>query len=99
MKKQYKELISEQLEWLRYDWPIEVEYKLYRARMSDLDNWSAVISKYFQDSLVECWCIEDDNFDYIKKNTYEVIEKDYKNPRFVITIKPYEKIHKESDAE
>ena len=61
--------------------------------MSDLDNWSAVVTKFLQDALVEYWCIEDDNFNYIKKNSYEVIEKDYENPRFEITIKEYEKIH------
>jgi len=85
--------MREQLEWNRYDWPIEIEYHLYWQRLSDLDNRQWVVSKYFQDALVEYWCIEDDNFNVIKKNTYEVIEQDKSNPRFEITIKPYAKTY------
>lgn len=89
MKVEFKESIKDQLEWICFATPIEVEYRLFYRSMSDLDNRQAVITKYFQDALVECECIEDDNFDYIKKNTYIVIEKDFKNPRMEVTIKPY----------
>lgn len=89
VKKLFLDTVSRQLRWLKYEWEIELHYKLYWKRISDLDNWQAVVTKYFQDSLVECRCIEDDNFNFIKKNVYEVIEKDMKNPRFEVEILPY----------
>lgn len=81
--------ITPQIKWLSFIWPIELEYKLYWSRLSDLDNWSSVVTKFFQDALKEAWCIIDDNFHHIKKNTYEVMDQDKKNPRFEITINSY----------
>ena len=89
IKKQFKDIMWPQLEWLKFEWQLSIEYNLYRKRMSDLDNWQAVVTKYFQDALIGHWCIEEDNFDYIKKNTYEVVWKDKERPRFEITIKQY----------
>ncbi len=59
--------------------------------MSDLDNWQSVVTKFFQDALKECGCIEDDNFSFIRKNIYEVINRDRINPRFEVTISSYKK--------
>lgn len=89
LKRQFKEEIKEQLVWRVYNTQLTVNYKLYWKRLSDLDNLQAVVTKFFQDALVECGCIEDDNFNYIRKNTYEVVEQDKKNPRMEILIKEY----------
>ena len=91
MKRQFKDEIKDQLLWTVYSWQLTVNYKLYWKRLSDLDNLQAVVTKFFQDALVECWCIEDDNFNFIRMNTYEVVEKDKKNPRMEITIDKYTK--------
>jgi len=89
MKKQFKEIIWPQLIGKTFTWELYIEYDLYRKRMSDLDNWQAVVTKYFQDALVEYKCIVDDDFNYIRKNSYEAIAKDKDYPRFEITIKQY----------
>lgn len=98
LKQEFKELIAPQLKWKKYKYPIQITYKLYWKRMSDLDNLQAVVTKYFQDALVEYDCIKDDNFDYIKWNSYEVMWQDKDNPRFEITISRYQnkyaKVHK-----
>lgn len=86
IKKQFKDEIREQIEWKTIDTPIVVEYNLYWKRMSDLDNWSAVVTKYTQDALVEEWVIPADDFNHIVKNIYEVKEKDTINPRFEVII-------------
>jgi|SaaInlStandDraft_7_1057024.scaffolds.fasta_scaffold01102_8 hypothetical protein len=89
MKRQFKEQIKEQLLWIVYYWQLTVNYKLYWKRLSDLDNLQAVVTKFFQDALVECGCIEDDNFNYIRMNTYEVVAQDKINPRMEVTINKY----------
>ena len=86
LKKQFKNKIKNQLLWRVYSTPITVNYKLYWKRLSDLDNLQAVVTKYFQDALVEFGCIEDDNFKFIKMNTYEVMEQDKEKPRMDIYI-------------
>lgn len=90
LKHQFKDLIKDQLVGKVYTWPITINYRLYWRRMSDLDNLQAVVTKYFQDALVECGCIIDDNFIYIRKNTYEAMAQDKKNPRMEIEITQYE---------
>lgn len=91
LKKEFKDIVWPQLVWIVYDTQLTVNYKLYWRRISDLDNWQAVITKYFQDALVDAGCIPDDNFNYIRMNTYEAVEQDKVNPRMCITILPYKK--------
>lgn len=81
--------ITPQIEGLLFTGPVALEYNLYWSRLSDLDNWSSVVTKFFQDALKDAGCIIDDNFHHIKKNTYEVVGQDKVNPRFEITISPY----------
>ena len=84
-KKLFKELIKDQLNF-KIEWQVQIHYKLYWKIKSDLDNRQWVITKYFQDALVECWCIIDDNVEYIVENRYRAIAKDKDNPRMEIEI-------------
>jgi len=86
MKKEFKVLISSQIEWKVLKPPIRAEYTLYWSRLSDLDNRGAVVTKYLQDALVEYWVIEDDNFNFIVENNYKVWGKDRDNPRFEVLL-------------
>lgn len=84
-KKIFKDKIKKDIIWKSLK-PIKVHYKIYWKRISDLDNWSWVATKFLQDALVEEWFIESDDFSWITKNMYEVWWKDVKNPRFEVSI-------------
>jgi hypothetical protein len=72
VKKEYNGLMLEQLKRIRFDNEIDLSYQLYRKgkRVLDSMNMYSIISKYFQDALVEHGCIPDDNDTIIKQNTF-----------------------------
>ena len=83
-KKKFKKLIQEQLDQFdTIQTPIKIKYTYYAQRNNspDLDNFVAVVRKFFQDALVESGLIEDDNVNFIIANSesYGGIDKD--NPR------------------
>lgn len=86
MKVAFKEMIESQIKWIKFQWQIWIKYDMYYSHMSDLDNWQSVVTKFFQDALVECKCIPDDNMSVIVYNWYRVKGKDKDNPRFEVTI-------------
>jgi hypothetical protein len=53
--------------------PIELHYILYigTKRKLDISNVLCIVDKCFQDVLVKCGVIEDDNYHYLTKVTYE----------------------------
>lgn len=55
-------------------------------RERDISNYGSVISKFFEDSLVELNILEDDNYTFISEVTYRFGEIDKLNPRCEITI-------------
>ena len=88
-KKAYSEALREQLEGLSIQTPVEVTYKVYKASKRRLDkmNVVSVVSKFLLDSITEYGCWEDDNDDYVKKETILPTELDRENPRVEINIK------------
>lgn len=88
-KKAYSETLREQLEGLSIQTPVEVTYKVYKASKRRLDkmNVISVVSKFLLDSITEYGCWEDDNDDYVKKETIMPTELDRENPRVEIIIK------------
>ena len=88
-KKAYSEALREQLEGLSIQTPVEVTYKVYKGSKRRLDkmNVVSVVSKFLLDSITEYGCWEDDNDDYVKKETILPTELDRENPRVEINIK------------
>jgi Holliday junction resolvase RusA-like endonuclease len=88
-KKAYSEALREQLEGLSIQTPVEVTYKVYKGSKRRLDkmNVISVVSKFLLDSITEYGCWEDDNDDYVKKETIMPTELDRENPRVEIIIK------------
>lgn len=88
-KKIYSEMLKEQLEGLKINTPVEITYKVYKPSMRRLDkmNVVSVVSKFLLDSITEYGCWEDDNDDYVKKETILPTKLDRDNPRVEIIIK------------
>jgi len=88
-KKAYSEALRGQLEGLSVQTPVEVTYKVYKGSKRRLDkmNVVSVVSKFLLDSITEYGCWEDDNDDYVKKETILPTELDRDNPRVEIIIK------------
>jgi Holliday junction resolvase RusA-like endonuclease len=85
-KKAYSEALREQLEGLVIQTPVEVTYKVYKTSKRRLDkmNVISVVSKYLLDSITEYGCWEDDNDDFVKKETVLPTELDRERPRVKI---------------
>ena len=88
----YKKIVKDELE-LRDIEPfgknkIHVIYKLFLGtkRKADLGNILPIVQKYFEDAFVELGYIEDDNYSYIPKVSYEFGGVDKNNERVEITI-------------
>ena len=83
-KKKFKRMILDQLNELPvFDGKISIHYDYYaKANNSpDLDNFIAVAKKFFQDALVECGKLEDDNVNFIVSNSESYKGIDKKAPR------------------
>ena len=88
-KKMYSKVLSEQLEGLTIQTPVEITYKVYKAsnRLLDKMNVVSVVSKFLLDAITNYGCWEDDNDNYVKKETILPTELDRENPRVEIIIK------------
>lgn len=88
-KKVYFEELREQLEGLSIQTPVEITYKVYKASKRRLDkmNVVSVVAKFLLDAITDYGCWEDDNDDYVKKETILPTELDRENPRVEIIIK------------
>lgn len=83
-KKRFKSLIKEQIE--QFDpigCKVKINYTYYAASntLTDLDNFTGAVKKFFQDALVECGFIPDDNTNYIVANSERFGGVDKENPR------------------
>lgn len=89
VKKAFHEDIKDQLEGVKFNNPVEVEFTLFKGsnRRTDKQNFSSVLSKFLYDSMSTCGCWEDDNDDWIKTETLHPTQLDRENPRaeFVFT--------------
>ena len=67
---------------------ISIHYKYYAKRKNtDLDNFVAVVKKYFQDALSESGLIADDNCSVIVENREKYMGVDKEDPRVECFIK------------
>ena len=89
VKVKYKELLREQLEGVKIKTPVEITYKVYKARNTTLDkmNVVSITSKYLLDAITQYGCWTDDNDDFVKTETIMPTELDRKNPRVEVFIK------------
>ena len=89
VKVKYKELLREQLEGIKIKTPVEITYKVYKARNNMLDkmNVVSITSKYLLDAITQLGCWTDDNDDFVKAETKMPTELDRENPRVEVFIK------------
>lgn len=91
LKKAYKNEVKHQLSLLwkfELEPPISIAIKYYTPtkRLSDIENQCSIHCKFFQDALVELWHLEDDNYNYIDKVSFEYGWYDKNNGRVEINI-------------
>lgn len=84
MKKKFKSIIAPQFSNINpVNGQISIKFIYYAARNNspDLDNFTSVVKKFFQDALVELGIIPEDNVNYIISTSefYGGIDKE--NPR------------------
>ena len=88
VKKRYKEAIKDQIDKLPDYNKVTIHYKLFpkTKHLTDIGNVTAVHKKFFEDALVECGHLPDDNYNYVigSSESFGHIDKD--NPRVEITI-------------
>ena len=89
VKIKYKELLKEQLIGVKIKTPVEITYKVYKARNNNLDkmNVVSITSKYLLDAITQLGCWTDDNDDFVKTETIMPTELDRENPRVEVFIK------------
>lgn len=89
MKKRFKGIMEDQINELPSLGRIQIEYVLYpkTRRLCDVANILSVVDKFFSDALTELGKIEDDNYLFLPKVSYEIGEVDKDNPRVEILIK------------
>lgn len=88
VKKHYHKLVKSILRHYEGDKLVKyrIKYKLfYKSSVSDLNNY-VIIDKFLNDAMKEINFIDDDNVNYLKKISFEVVEQDKKNPRLEIEI-------------
>ncbi len=90
IKKLFKEQVKDSLGF-SFSGEIEIYYQYFAPdrRTRDLMNVIAVADKFFQDTLTQYGCIEDDNTKIVKKVTCKYMGIDRDNARIEATIKPY----------
>jgi len=88
VKKEYTEMMIEQLLGLKLKTPIKLVYTLFRGdrRKGDRNNPLTIHDKYFCDALTSYKCIPDDTDEYIESQTFKTGEIDKENPRVEIKI-------------
>ena len=89
LKKLFKINILKDVRELKPIERCEITFKIYypTKRLFDLDNIGSVLSKFTHDVLTEAEIIPDDNYQVIKKLTFEFGGIDADNPRAEVTIK------------
>ena len=83
-KKEFKHLMRQQLKHFdAIDGKVTIKYVYWSksTRSSDIDNFVGTVKKFFQDALVECGLLPDDNFNIIvgSSESYGGVDRD--NPR------------------
>ena len=94
VKQQFQEQMRKQLEGVVLSTPISITYTLYvpSKRRCDIANVCSIVDKNFCDALSHFNCIEDDNYDFIPKITYQWGGIDKLNPRVEVEVSDYQNI-------
>lgn len=87
-KVEYKRIISSQFEGLNQVGKISVSYEYWAKANNhpDLDNFTSVNKKFFQDAMVELGFIEDDNVSFIGYTSERYMGIDKNNPRIIAKV-------------
>lgn len=88
VKTIYKDLMTPRCEGIVMKEPIKITYTYFAndARKSDIDNKCSVVNKFFQDTLVACGCISEDNYTVVPNVEYLFGGVDKKNGRVEILV-------------
>lgn len=88
-KKKFHLMIQDQLsKFDKIEGEISIHYDYYATRNgTDLDNFSIIARKFFQDSLSKSGLIKDDNCKVIFRNSEEYAGIDKENPRIEARIR------------
>lgn len=88
MKIAFADQIKDQLSNLPVYKTINLQYILYpkTKRLCDVANICSIVDKFFCDALVSAKKLEDDNYTYLSKVSYEFGEVDKDNPRVTVII-------------
>ncbi len=72
VKKKFKLYVADQVLGIQFKQPVRITYTLHTAshRKVDLVNICCVVSKFFEDTLVELGSLKDDNTDIIPEVIY-----------------------------
>ena len=88
VKQLYKASMSPVVTGYKFKEPIKITYTYFAndARKSDVDNKCSVVNKFFQDTLVECGCISEDNYTVVPTVEYVFGGVDKHNGRVEILV-------------
>ena len=86
-KKEFKQIVSDQINELNNFKKIKPVYRYYLKTKADIGNVHSIVEKYFLDALVEFGKINDDDCHQVIGADYEFVEIDRINPRCEIIIK------------
>lgn len=88
-KINYKEELKAQIEALPVYSKVSITYTLFvkTKRLCDVGNVLSIHDKYFQDALVECGKLPDDNYQHVPEIVFLFGGQDKENPRVEIEIK------------
>jgi len=72
----YCEYCGDFLNWIKISWKFKLVYILYPwdNRTKDTNNILSVSDKFFQDALVNYWCIKDDNYKFNVETVFKFWE-------------------------
>ena len=90
VKRKFKEHIAPQFDKLEpIKTQVSIHFTYYAARNNspDLDNFTSVSKKFFQDAMVELGLIADDNVHYIVATSESYGGLDRENPRVEALVK------------
>lgn len=85
----FKKMILDQLVKLPAFEQVELDYFLFPSSKRDMDtnNICSIADKFFSDALVESGKLEDDNYRFLVKSTFQCAGIDKNNPRVEVHIK------------
>lgn len=89
VKKEYLEIVKNQIEGKKIETPVEITYQVFKKTNRTLDkmNVVSIVSKFLLDAITELGGWIDDNDEFVKTETILPTELDRLNPRVEITIK------------